>query len=409
MPDAVKEKVGSPHRYQAQGVIITPTQQMISSGTGALLTSLLMTPMDVVKIRLQAQAKPAAFSKGHCFLYCNGLMDHLCTCVNGITPSSQWYKRPSQFKGTFDAMIKIARYEGVTSLWSGLPPTLVMAIPATVIYFTAYEQLKAVIDNMDVVSRAFQPMAAGSLARVWAATCISPIEMVRTKIQSEQLTYMEVLQAVRDMMRAKGVLSLWRGLGPTLLRDVPFSAVYWSSYESMKSYVLNTTGRCNLQFHEAFTAGAVGGTLAAFCTLPFDVIKTRRQIELGEVDLIGNKKETTATWKLIRNIYRTEGLKALFAGIFPRLVKVAPSCAIMISSYEFFKVFFAGQNEAAGINPPIPSQSFLPVSSRKDQGFSSPGVSRGGEESPIPIITFMSQKLSRERASDSQGVTEDKT
>ncbi|KAK6970300.1 solute carrier family 25 member 40-like X2 [Biomphalaria glabrata] len=105
-------------------IIISPTEQMLSSCTGALMTSLLMTPFDVVKIRLQSQAKPSNFTKGHCFVYCNGLMDHLCSCVNGLTHSSEWYKRPSHFNGTFDAMIKISRNEGITSLWSGLPPTL---------------------------------------------------------------------------------------------------------------------------------------------------------------------------------------------------------------------------------------------------------------------------------------------
>ena len=41
----------------------------------------LVTPLDVVKIRLQAQTK--GFVKGECFLYCNGLMDHVCKCLNG--------------------------------------------------------------------------------------------------------------------------------------------------------------------------------------------------------------------------------------------------------------------------------------------------------------------------------------
>ena len=36
---------------------ITPLQQMASSCTGALCTSLLMTPLDVVKTRLQAQSQ----------------------------------------------------------------------------------------------------------------------------------------------------------------------------------------------------------------------------------------------------------------------------------------------------------------------------------------------------------------
>lgn len=38
--------------------------------------------------------------------------------------------------------MKISQTEGIKSLWSGLSPTLVLAIPATVIYFVAYEQLR---------------------------------------------------------------------------------------------------------------------------------------------------------------------------------------------------------------------------------------------------------------------------
>lgn len=91
---------------------ITPVQHMICSCTGALATSLLVTPLDVVKIRLQAQQKQ--FVKNKCFLYCNGLMEHMCYCLNGngngianghsahsMVSGGQWYKRPGHFNGTF--------------------------------------------------------------------------------------------------------------------------------------------------------------------------------------------------------------------------------------------------------------------------------------------------------------------
>merc|ERR1719412_1156057 len=130
---------------------ITPVQQMVSSGAGAIIVSLFMTPLDVVKIRLQAQDR---LHQRNCFLYSNGLMDHLCPRLNGdpvpemILHSPQeicnckWYNRPKYFNGTLDAMLKISRVEGVKSLWSGLSPTLVLAVPNTIIYFTTYEQLR---------------------------------------------------------------------------------------------------------------------------------------------------------------------------------------------------------------------------------------------------------------------------
>ena len=56
-----------------------------------------MTPFDVVRIRLQAQKKP--LSKGMCFMYCNGLMDHVCACVNGQVAEAQWYRKGGHFTG----------------------------------------------------------------------------------------------------------------------------------------------------------------------------------------------------------------------------------------------------------------------------------------------------------------------
>lgn len=335
---------------------LTPGQRMISSCSGAILTSLFVTPLDVVKIRMQAQSKPQAFAKGHCYLYCNGLMDHTCVCLNGnsvnismnenITWKKNWYKRPGNFNGVFDAFLRIGRNEGITSLWSGLPPTLVMAVPATVVYFTTYEQIKVGLGHSynTPVNTWWVPVLAGSSARIFAATVISPLELIRTKLQSEQLTYRQVHEAVRRMLRTDGFLSLWRGLSPTLLRDVPFSALYWLSYETMKGKVLKERNSTQLSFFESFLSGACAGTLAGVVTLPFDVIKTHRQIELGEVTLAKEKKQVSSTWKLIQNLYRQQGIKALFSGLAPRVMKVAPACAIMISTYEHFKHFFRQRN-----------------------------------------------------------------
>lgn len=342
--------------------MITPTQQMLSSTIGALATSIVVTPFDVVKIRLQAQQRN--LNKNKCFLYCNGLMEHLCYCVNGngtahlhrpdgatisLDPRMvKWYKRPipGHFSGTIDALMKISRSEGLVSLWSGLPPTLLMAIPATVVYFTAYDRLRANLWSKcgTVHQPLWIPAFCGAAARCIAATAISPLEMVRTKMQSKKLSYWEVTKAIQQLVKTDGILSLWRGLGPTLLRDVPFSSIYWANYEFLKQGF--DQRKPSLQF--SLTAGAISGSVAAIATLPFDVAKTHRQIELGERDLLEDAKkrgkDSQRTSQLLRRIYAQNGLSGLFSGVVPRVIKVAPSCAIMISCYEYGKQFFVKHN-----------------------------------------------------------------
>lgn len=60
------------------------------------------------------------------------------------------------------------------------------------------------------------------------------------------------------MIAREGVTGLWKGLAPTLYRDVPFSGIYWASYESIKSFsnVVNPT------FYFSFVAGAMSGCVS---------------------------------------------------------------------------------------------------------------------------------------------------
>jgi len=259
-----------------------------------------------------------------------------------------WYNRPGKFNGTLDAFVKIARREGITSLWSGLPPTLVMAVPATVCYFTLYDQLHLNMTHRfghtNSNSALFIPMLSGAMARITASTLTSPLEMIRTKMQSEKIGYLGLIKAIRITVGKDGWSSLWRGLGPTLWRDVPFSAIYWSAYEASKAFLLQRFHRPETSFGISFICGFAGGALAAFITCPFDVVKTHRQIELGEQAAAGVKGQKASTWILLKRLYQHQHVHGLFAGLVPRLIKIAPACAIMIGSYEYGKMFFIHRN-----------------------------------------------------------------
>ena len=182
----------------------------------------------------------------------------------------------------------------MTSLWSGLSPTLVLAVPTTVLYFTTYEQMKeAARKSMGLSKREANETPAlaltcGALARIWAVTIISPFELVRTKMQSQKMAFYQVQQAVAVTLKSQGMFGLWRGYSSTLFRDVPFSAIYWPCYEFLRPERYN--------FFETFFAGGIAGTAASTFTLPMDVVKTRFQIELGE-KIVTNTNGLSARYK----------------------------------------------------------------------------------------------------------------
>uniref|UniRef100_A0A8D2IRV6 Solute carrier family 25 member 40 n=1 Tax=Varanus komodoensis TaxID=61221 RepID=A0A8D2IRV6_VARKO len=142
-----------------------------------------------------------------------------------------------------------------------------VSVPTTVIYFTCYDQLHDAFISKLGEDNDYIPLIAGGIARLFSATIISPVEMIRTRIQSQRLTYKELGACIRSNVAKNGWLSLWKGWGPTVLRDVPFSGTsYFEPVEICLCYI------------------------AALLTLPFDVVKTHTQTELWDLDVTPCKK-----------------------------------------------------------------------------------------------------------------------
>lgn len=321
---------------------ITVAQRMVSACSGSVITSLLVTPLDVVRVRLQQQEllypesacceRQVFWEQPRSVLGSGGCQAKDASCVSD-----------KKFKGTFDALTKIAKTEGVFTLWRGLSLTLLMAAPSNIVYFTGYELLR---DNSPIQSsQILNPLLCGSIARVMAGTVVAPIELLKTRLQSIPSSsagnpLQNLIKSVKLEISSSGSRSLFKGLALTLWRDVPFSGIYWASYEFFRESLdvnIMSSGEYNL-FFKSFISGSLSGTIAALFTNPFDVGKTRMQISDERNTVSGTKK---SMFRFLSDIVKAEGFSALYVGLIPRVLKIAPSCAIMISSYELGKRYFS--------------------------------------------------------------------
>jgi len=173
-----------------------------------------------------------------------------------------------------------------------------------------------------------------------------------------------LIQEFKQIIQKEGYSTLYKGLAPTLWRDVPFSGIYWLGVEFFKGKLneiqqdqqkqLSDNGALVVQKSmNAFITGLGAGTIASFLTTPFDVLKTRQQVNmLQEVTEIEkqlqqaqqlkshssiNANTSRSTFQLLGKIYKEEGVVGLWRGNNARMMKVAPACAIMIFFYEFGK------------------------------------------------------------------------
>ncbi|KAJ9476973.1 Mitochondrial carrier protein MTM1 [Pseudozyma hubeiensis] len=298
--------------------------------------------------------------------------------------------KQGRLTGLWDGVVKVGKAEGIRGLWRGLAPTLMMTVPGQVTYMSCYDFFRTHLlasEDTSQIQRAFQEgsaansrelglagktpslsavtaqslyasLLAGALARGISATLVTPLELIRTRLQASsrsQASLSSILRGLWVEMRTTslrtggGPLILWRGLTPTLWRDVPFSAIYFAGYEASKrSLTGGGLGEGNAagsgeEFGVAFVSGALSGSFAAVLTHPFDVIKTRLQTQGSPREaggrLSGSLRGQAAgyesnVWKAMRQIVREEGSKGLWKGLSPRTAKVAPACGVMIASFE---------------------------------------------------------------------------
>ena len=354
--------------------------RIASSSAGSIITSLVVHPLDVVKVRLQksaalAGAMPCPAGCGTVVLQ-HQAHEHALRSNRG------------EVRQTIQMMQHIFRTEGTSGLYRGLRPTLIMAFPSTAIYYTSYEELATRLRQKMHQQRRNQhrrdeiteststwviPIVAGGSARLLASTITAPLEYLRT-IQAasssrhhsvggvlEQLSKIILEQSTNASRNNNGGWrTLYRGIGPTLMRDVPFSSIYWLSLEKLREgqrqYTESSASSRQIpQLVFDFTNGAIAGMIAAGVTTPADVLKTRLQTVSdqrhhassqgsnvacghdGAKPVAKSSSSATTSRQVLAEILEREGFRGLWRGSVARVLKVAPACAIMISSYELGK------------------------------------------------------------------------
>lgn len=206
------------------------------------------------------------------------------------------------YTGTLDGLRKIARREGLGTLWRGTDVALMMAIPMVGIYLPLYDyllqQMKQLSSNAALGggggADTWAPLAAGALARSAAVYATAPFELVRTRLQATAAApapahaaalagagadcgpgrrAATLLQHVpagggggsAGRLRAAG--RMWTGVGATLARDVPFSALYWGLVEPIRGALLPHAGSHPSEW-QVFTANVTGEPIAGGMAQP---------------------------------------------------------------------------------------------------------------------------------------------
>ncbi|QPG76648.1 hypothetical protein FOA43_004040 [Brettanomyces nanus] len=251
------------------------------------------------------------------------------------------------YKSYVDCFRTLIRHEGVRGLYSGLLPQLVGVAPEKAIKLTVNDAVRRMGRRNSPHGEITMPweILAGSCAGACQVIFTNPLEItkIRLQVQGEQISQatkcgeVKLVKSAVDIVRELGLRGLYKGAPACLMRDVPFSAIYFPTYANLKKYLFHWDPadpqmRSNLQAWELLTAGALAGVPAAYFTTPFDVVKTRIQVETPRGD-----KAYEGIRNAFSRIFREEGCKAFFKGGLARVCRSAPQFGFTLATYELFQ------------------------------------------------------------------------
>ncbi|KZT03922.1 mitochondrial carrier [Laetiporus sulphureus 93-53] len=193
------------------------------SGLGAGTTEAVMvvTPMEVVKIRLQAQQ--------------HSLADPL---------------EAPKYRNAGHAVYKIVREEGFATLYRGVSLTALRQATNQGANFTAYQELKKFAHRMQpelVDLPSYQHMLIGLISGAMGPFSNAPIDTIKTRLQKAtaqpgQSAFQRITAIASEMWREEGFRSFYKGITPRVLRVAPGQAIVFAVYERVRRVIETLQG-----------------------------------------------------------------------------------------------------------------------------------------------------------------------
>ena len=236
------------------------------------------------------------------------------------------------YKNSMDCFKKVIRNEGFMGLYSGLGPQLVGVAPEKAIKLTMNDLVRGIFTDDDGKIHIGAEVLAGCMAGGSQVIFTNPLEIVKIRLQVQGEVAAVQRKSAIQIVKELGLVGLYKGAGACLLRDIPFSGIYFTAYSHLKSDYFGETPDRKLSIIQLLTAGAIAGMPAAYLTTPADVIKTRLQVEARK-----GQSSYTGIRHAFLTILKEEGFKAFFKGGPARIFRSSPQFGVTLMSYELFK------------------------------------------------------------------------
>ncbi|MCJ8748333.1 hypothetical protein PDJAM_G00163760 [Pangasius djambal] len=250
---------------------------------------------------------------------------------------------PSLYRGFLHCLVSTYRQVGIRGLYQGTTPALMANMGENAVLFMCYgfcqEMVRRVcgLDKNAALSD-IQKACAGSVASFFSSFVLCPTELVKCRLQvmnemassgKMSSAHTSVWSVIKSIMKAEGPSGFFQGLTPTIAREVPGYFCFFGAYEFCRS-VFSKRLQCSkddIGSVPTMLSGGVGGACLWLVIYPMDCVKSRIQV-------MSMTQSQAGFYKTFTHIFRTEGVRALYSGLTPTMIRTFPANGALFLGYE---------------------------------------------------------------------------
>ncbi|KXS18187.1 2-oxoglutarate/malate translocator [Gonapodya prolifera JEL478] len=242
---------------------------------------------------------------------------------------------------------QIVAKEGFFSLYRGLSAGLLRQATYTTARLGLFNSFKDIMvaQNKGGKPSFAQSAVAGLAAGGLGALIGNPADLSLIRMQAdgtlpvaERRGYKNVFDALVRIAREEGVLALWKGSAPTVVRAMALNFGQLTFYDQSKQQLNAAIGPGAAS---NFGASAIAGFFASFFSLPFDFVKTR--VQKQKPDPVTGKLPYSGPIDCALKVARNEGPTTFYRGFATYYVRIAPHAMITLLVADALKAFATGK------------------------------------------------------------------
>ena len=255
----------------------------VPGATGAILNTYIGHPFDTIRVRMQD--------------------------VNNIYSSS------------FDCLKKTYRYEGISGIYKGSISSLLAIMIENSIVFATNDILKRHLNNVNgkTSTTLHNDIMIGGISGLCATIGSCPFETIKCNMQINK-KYCSIF----DIHKEYKITGLYNGFTASCFRNIPYYFLFFPFYTRYIDIISTISRKKSLNILEYSLAGGLSASTSWSIIYPLDVIKCNQQLQ--------SKKTTIRSMAM--KLYRAKGIKGLYAGFLPTILRSFPANFALLFGIE---------------------------------------------------------------------------